>query len=135
MSLAQKAGDFKGNKTTELAFETGITFSHFSLQSLKKVFFLIKAKSHSHFPLGFETPRKSKQIHSMVRGGAATHSELLKCTNNLVDRHTDRIWNLQSPQILLVKIRVADSFVTKLQVFQSCTKLCFYHCFLYSIQF
>lgn len=71
----------------------------------------------------------------MIKGGAATYSELLKCTNNLIDRHTDRIWNLQTPQISLEKIRIADSFVTKLQVFQFCTKLCFYHCCLYSIQF
>lgn len=53
----------------------------------------------------------------MIKGGAARYSELLKCTDNLIDRHTDRIWNLQTPQISLVKIRMADSFVTKLQVF------------------
>lgn len=48
MSLAQKAEDFKGDKPTEFAFETGFTFSHFSLQSFfLHVGLLIKAKSQS----------------------------------------------------------------------------------------
>lgn len=58
--------------------------------------------------VGAETPRKKTK---MIKGAAATYSEVLKCTDNLIDRHTDRIWNLQTPQISLVKIRMADSFL------------------------
>lgn len=115
-----RAGDLTGGKQTEFVYETVVfTFSHFSLQSLKKkcccVLFFYK-KSHNHLPLGAEIPRKSRQTHSVIRGGAPTYSELLKYTDNHKDRHTSRIWNLQSPQISLVKIRVADSFVIKLQL-------------------